>query len=205
MPVYVAVIVAVPEALSVTDWLGPLFTVYVTTALGVPVKVTVADWPEHIAVFDEMVAVGGWITVMVTVPVCGWLQLGVPAVAALTSAYTVVDVYACVMVAVPDASSTMVWLGPLFTVYVTTAFGVPVKVTVADWPEHIVALAEIVSVGGGMTVITTEPATGCEQLGVPLEETDTKAKVVVAVYVLVTVAVPEALSTMVWSGPPLIV
>ena len=57
----------------------------------------------------------------------------------------------------------MVWL-PVVpdTVYVTVAFGVPVKVTVAELPEQTeVSLAEIETVGGGTTVIVTDPVAGC--------------------------------------------
>jgi hypothetical protein len=50
---------------------------------------------------------------------------------------------------------------------VTVAFGVPVKVTVALPPEQIVALAEIVTVGKGKTVIVTEPDAGLVQTVVP--------------------------------------
>ena len=53
-------------------------------AFGVPVKVTVALEPEQIVAFDEMAAVGSGKTVIVTEPVCGWLHIGVPDVAALT-------------------------------------------------------------------------------------------------------------------------
>jgi hypothetical protein len=53
-------------------------------AFGVPEKVTVALPPEQILAFAAMVAVGGGTTVMVMVPVTGWLQLGVPDVATLT-------------------------------------------------------------------------------------------------------------------------
>ena len=66
---------------------------YVTVALGVPVKVTVAFAPEQIVVaLDVAVTVGGGTTVIVTEPVCGWLQLGVPEVVALTIVKTVVAV-----------------------------------------------------------------------------------------------------------------
>ena len=57
------------------------------------------------------------------------------------------------MLAVPDAFSTMVWLAPPLILYVTVAFGVPVKVTVALCPEQIVVLAEIATVGGCTTLI----------------------------------------------------
>ena len=54
---------------------------------------------------------------MVAVPVCGWLQLGVPVVATLTKLYVVVAVKAAVVtVAVPAASKVMVWSAPPSTV-----------------------------------------------------------------------------------------
>lgn len=73
----------------------------------------VALLPEHtVEEVAEMVTVGGGMTVMVTEPVCGWLQDGVPVVATLTKLKVVVVVYVLVMVAVPDASKTIVWLPP---------------------------------------------------------------------------------------------
>jgi hypothetical protein len=73
----------------------------------------------------------------------------------------------------------MVWFGfePMW--YVTVAFGVPVKVIAALLPEQIVALPEIATVGGGMTVMVTDPAAGCTQLGVPEVATLTSVMVVV--------------------------
>lgn len=79
----------------------------------------------------------------------------------------------------------------------TTAFGVPVKVTVALPPEQTVAFAAIVTVGGGKTVITTVPLAGKVQEGVPEVATLTKVYVVVAVKLFVMVAVPEPFKTMV--------
>jgi hypothetical protein len=61
-------------------------------ALGVPVKVTVALAPIQIVLLDAIVAVGKGVTVMVALPVCGWLQLGVLEVAMLTNVKTVVAV-----------------------------------------------------------------------------------------------------------------
>ena len=55
-------------------------------------NVTVALPPGHTLAFPEIATVGGGTTVMITVPVCGWLQPGVPGKAALTNAYVVVDV-----------------------------------------------------------------------------------------------------------------
>jgi hypothetical protein len=59
-------------------------------------------------------------------------------------------------------------------------------------------LAEIVTVGGGITVITTVPVVGWLQLGVPADATLTNVKVVFAVYVPAIVAVPYAFKTIVW-------
>ena len=77
------------------------------------------------------------------------------------------------------------------------AFGVPVKVIVALCPEQTVAFAEMVTVGGGTTVIVTEPVTGALQLGVPDVAILTSVNVVVEVKFWVMVAVPAALRVMV--------
>lgn len=82
--------------------------------------------------------------------------------------------------AVPDASSVIVCAGPPLTVYVTMAFGVPVKVTVAGCPEQMVWFEAMVTVGGGITVITTDPVAGPLQLGVPEDMMLTNVIVVVA-------------------------
>ena len=58
-------------------------------AFGVPVKVTVAVEPEQTVAFDAMLTVGNGTTVIVTAPVWGCTQLGVPEVAALTKAKVV--------------------------------------------------------------------------------------------------------------------
>jgi hypothetical protein len=74
-------------------------------------KVTVAVLPSQIEVVPEIVAVGKAITAMVTDPVCGWLQLGVPAEATSTNVKVVSAVNADVVtVTVPVASNTAVWL-----------------------------------------------------------------------------------------------
>lgn len=87
----------------------------------------------------------------------------------------------------------------------TVAFGVPVKVTVALPPGQTVALAAIATVGSGKTVITMEPVNDCTQLGTLAEATLTKAIVVVVVYTLVTVAVPDAFSVTVCVPPGFVV
>jgi hypothetical protein len=66
----------------------------------------------------------------------------------------------------------------------------------------MLTLPEIATVGGGITVITTEPLCGWLQPGVPVVATLTRVKVVVEVNVLVRVALPEALSIMVWFPAP---
>jgi hypothetical protein len=58
-----------------------------------------------------METVGSGNTVMVTEPLNGCVQLGVPALETLTSAMTVVDAYVPEIVAVPDAFSVTVWFG----------------------------------------------------------------------------------------------
>ena len=144
-----------------------------TTAFGVPVKVTVALCPEQTVALEAMVTVGGGTTVMVMLPVAGAVQTGVPADVTLTRLYVVVAVKLAVIVAVPAALSTMVWLAPP-VLYVTVAFGVPVKVTVALCPEQILVLALMLTVGKGLTVMVMEPVSGVVQLGVPAEATLTK-------------------------------
>ena len=86
----------------------------------------------------------------------------------------------------------------------TTAFGVPVKVTVALCPEQTVALEAMVTVGGGKTVMVIEPVAGALQPGVPDVATLTNVNVVVDVKLWVIVAVPAALSVMVWLPLPLL-
>ena len=48
-----------------------------------------------------------------------------------------------------------------------TAFGVPVKVTVADCPEQTIVSELMATVGNGETVMVTAPDAGWLQLGVP--------------------------------------
>ncbi|RYD94101.1 MAG: hypothetical protein EOP50_10050, partial [Sphingobacteriales bacterium] len=72
------------------------------------------------------------------------------------------------MLAVPEPFKTMVWFAPP-VLYVTVAFGVPVKVTVADPFGQTLALLLMVTVGGGITVIVIEPETGAVQLVGPAE------------------------------------
>lgn len=79
------------------------------------------------------------------------------------------------------------------------------KVTVAEFPTHIVWLEAIVTVGSGNTVIVTDELSGCVHAGVPAVVTLTSVIVVVAGNVFVIAAVPDPLSTIVWFGPLLIV
>lgn len=110
-----------------------------------------------------------------------------------------------VSAAVPDAFSVILWFAPPSTVYVTTALGVPVNVMVAGDPEQTVAVPDMVATGNGWTVTVTLPVNGCVQIGAVVVATLTSVMVVFDVYVLVSVAVPEAFSAMVWFAPPLTV
>ena len=103
---------------------------------------------------DEITAIGNANTVIAIEPDTVWLQPDVPEVT-LTNEIVVFAVYVPVRVAVPEPLSTIVWFGPPLTVYVTVAFGVPVKVTVALLPEQIVVLAATATVGDGNIVMVT--------------------------------------------------
>ncbi|RYF64113.1 MAG: hypothetical protein EOO39_27285 [Cytophagaceae bacterium] len=76
-----------------TVWLGPPFIEYVITEFGAPLNVIVACWPEQIVVFPEIETVNGGVTVIVTIPDAGWVQLGVPEIETLTNEYVVVALY----------------------------------------------------------------------------------------------------------------
>lgn len=78
------------------------------------------------------------------------------------------------------------------------------NVIVALCPEQIVALDAIVTVGGGRTVMVIVPVAGALHPGVPDVATPTNVKVVVAVKFCVIVAIPAALSVMVWLPLPLL-
>ena len=67
-------------------------------------------------------------------------------------------------------------------------------------PEHIVVLALMAAVGGGITVIVTDAVCGWLQAGVAFDAMLTRVIIVVDKYVPVNVAVPEAFSTIVWFG-----
>ena len=75
-------------------------------------------------------AVGKGKTVIGMLLVCGLIQLGVPELATLTMFIVPVVVGLTDIVAVPVALKVIVWLVPPLMLYVTVAFGVPVKVKV---------------------------------------------------------------------------
>lgn len=105
-----------------------------------------------------MVAVGNAFTVTIALPDCVWLQANEPDEATFTKAYVAVPVKAgVVIVAVPEPFKVMVWLLPEFTVYVTTAFGVPVNVMVAVPFGQTEVVPEMATVGNAVTLITAEP------------------------------------------------
>lgn len=180
----------------------PPLMVYVTTEFGVPVNVTVAGCPEQMVALPLMEAVGAGSTVMVEFPVSGREQVGVPEVATLIRLMVVFAAYVPVSVAVPDAFKVMVCAGPPLMLYVTTAFGVPVKVTVAGVPGQTDWLLLILATGSGMTLMITDPVAGAVHAGVPAEVTLTSVTTVFDVYAPVSVAFPLALRTMVWLAPP---
>ena len=168
------VTLAFPVASNVIVWFAPPSTVYVTTAFGVPVKLITAVEPEQIVVEPEIDAVGKAVTVTVALAVCAWLQIGVAVVVTLTKAYVEFTVNTGVVtLAFPEASNVTVWLAPPSTVYVTTAFGVPVKLTVPVVPEQIV-FAVTLAVGKALTVIVTLPLAVLLQTGVVALATLTK-------------------------------
>lgn len=163
-----------------------------------------ASAPAHTG-FDDtaMAAVGGGSTVMVMVSVNGCEQAGAPVVATLTKLKIVVVEYVLAIVAVPDPLRVMVWFAPPLMLYVTTAFGVPVKVTVAVCPSQIVTSADSDAVGSGMTVRVTLVDNGLTHAGVPTLVTEVSAMTVVVVYDPLMVATPAALSVTVCGAPPL--
>ena len=75
-------------------------------------------------------AVGKGKTVIGMLLVCGLIQLGVPELVTLTIFIVPIVVGLTDIVAVPAALSVIVWLVPPLMLYVTVAFGVPVKVKV---------------------------------------------------------------------------
>ena len=75
----------------------------------------------------------------------------------------------------------MVWLLPPFTVYVTVAFGVPVKFTGAEPFGQTLVLLEIETKGTGLTVMVIKPDCGWLHPSAPEVATLTSENVVVAV------------------------
>jgi hypothetical protein len=136
--------------------------------------------------------------------VCGLIQLGVPELVTLTIFIVPVVVGLTDIVAVPAAFSVIVWFVPPLMLYVTVAFGVPVKVkVVVPFSQIVVGLAVTLAVGKGKTVIGMLLVCGLIQLGVPELVTLTILIVPVVVGLTTIVAVPAALSVIVWLVPPL--
>ena len=155
--------VAVPEPFNTIVWLLPPLRLYVTVAFGVPVKVIVALSFEHIVVGKTLtLAVGNGNTVKVTLLGVLLVQLGVPELVTLTMLITVLAAKVLLNVAVPEPFNTIVWLLPPLRLYVTVAFGVPVKVIVALSFEHIVVGKTLtLAVGNGnIFTVTVEVASG---------------------------------------------
>jgi hypothetical protein len=124
-------IVAVPDAFNVIVWFAPPLMLYVTVAFGVPVKVkVVVPFSQIVLGLAVTLAVGNGKTVIGILLVCGLIQLGVPELATLTMFIVPVVVGLTDIVAVPAALKVIVWLVPPLMLYVTVAFGVPVKVKV---------------------------------------------------------------------------
>ena len=103
-----------------------------------------------------------------------------------------------VTLAFPVASNVIVWFAPESTVYVTTAFAVPVKLITAVEPEQIVVEPEIDAVGNAVTVTVALAVCAWLQIGVAVVVTLTKAYVEFTVNTgVVTLAFPEASNVIV--------
>ncbi len=74
---------------------------------------------------------------------------------------------------VPSALNTMVWFTPSI-VYVTVAFGVPVKFTVPSAPKQTSVLAVTLATGNSNTVTLALPVAVLLHAGVVDDDTDTK-------------------------------
>ncbi len=86
------------------------------------------------------------------------------------------------IVAVPDAFKVTVWFDPPLMLYVTVAFGVPVKVNVALLlAQIVVGLTDTLAVGSGNMVSVVLLVCGLTQLGVPALATLTMLIVVLVV------------------------
>ena len=83
--------------------------------------------PLHIAVVPDTVTVGNGFTVTAALPVCVWLHV-VIGFKTLTKLTVLVAVLLATKVAVPDPFKVILVFAPPFTLYVTTAFAVPVNV-----------------------------------------------------------------------------
>ena len=146
----------------------------------------------------DTLAVGSGNIVSVVLLVCGLVQLGVPELATLTMLIVVLVVYVPLMVAVPEAFKVTVWFAPPLMLYVTVAFGVPVKVNVALLlAQIVVGLTATLAVGSDNTLSVALLVCGLIQLGVPALATLTMLMVVLLAYVPLMVAVPEAFSVTV--------
>jgi hypothetical protein len=162
-------------------------------APGVPVKLMMAGVPEQTGELVETEAAGKAFTVTVAEPESAALQPLSVEDSALTSIYVILEAgLAALRVAVPDASSVIDWFAPAPILYVTMAFGVPVKVMMLDWPEQIVAglaLTDAVGMGTAVTVIDWDSA----WVQTPPTSTFVSVKTVVAVRFGNTAdAVPDA-------------
>ena len=121
---------------------------------------TVVALPEQIIIGLTLTVAVGSITVTVTLLVCAFIQLGMSELATLTILIVVLLVNVLLIVPVPDPFSIIVWFEPPLTVYVTVAFGVPVKVIVVAFPEQIVdGETPTEAAGKGLIVIVTVDAT----------------------------------------------
>lgn len=108
-----------------------------------------------------------------------------------------------VMEAFPDAFKTMDWFAPPPTEYVTVAFGVPVKATIAGLPWQTGELLKMEAAGRLFTVIVTEPFKAALHAFNTDDVTLTSIYVVFAVKAdVVMFAEPDAFNVMVWFAPP---
>lgn len=101
--------------------------------MGVPVNVIVAEVPLQTGELLETEAVGIAFTVTVTSSLMAVLHVFKTGDATPTSVYVLSEVKAGVAIlADPEAFNVIDWFPPLPTLYVTTAFGVPLKMIVLD-------------------------------------------------------------------------
>ena len=171
-----------------------------------PVKVIVAGELAQIVVGNTLTGgVGSGKKFKVTLLGVVFSQLGVPADATLTILITVFAAKVFVIGAIPVPFKVMVWLPPPLMLYVTIAFGVPVKVIVAEELAQIVVGKTLtVAVGSGNTFKVILLSVVLIQLGVPDVATLTILITVLAAKVFVIVATPDAFKVIVWLALPLI-